>query len=246
MGEQRAGVSSSGLLRARARFDYPVLITSERRIVDGRNRRNAAAFLGISVPCRIVDASEVAEVAMSSLANRRHLPKSALAYLLAPMLKPAVAEAKARQMANLKSGKAPERSLSERSGKTVESLADELGLGRTFLFQALDLHKRFSESPKLREQFEHRIISGELGLGGAIQAIAGKLATEGKNKVTSSPKNLIEETLKSLNTRWQYWEKIKQPEREELTAKVVVSAVSWPREVCAATAAAWRKEGIIG
>ncbi|WP_043586328.1 ParB N-terminal domain-containing protein [Geminisphaera colitermitum] len=228
-------------------FDYPALITSERRIVDGRNRRNVAAFLGISLPCRIVSADEVAAIAFSSIAHRRNLTKSALAYLVFPLVKPAFDEARQRALSNLKTGSESPSPTKLETGKTIETLTDEIGINREYMRMASDIHAAFKKHPKLREQFEAALISGQSSLTAIRHAIDGKIAAnEGK---TTPDKNdapsLIVRAFTDLRNRWSRWEKIPEPKRQEVTAKVVTATAEWPREIVIATAAAWKKNGII-
>jgi hypothetical protein len=254
-------------------FDYPALVTSERRIVDGRNRRNAAAFLGIPLPCRIVDAGEVAGVAFSSLAHRRNLTKSALAYLVFPLVAPAFAEAKQRHLAYLRTGpqggsiykkmvNAQQQTINDlqtansgespaakkwQTGKTIESLTDEIGINREYMRMAKAIHAAFAKHPKLREQFEADLVAGNTTLTAVQHAVDGKTAAnEGK---TVPGKNdaptLILRAFADLGNRWTRWEKIPEGRRQDVTAKVVAASINWPHEVAVATAAAWKNAGII-
>lgn len=227
--------------------DYEVLIDSQQRVVDGRNRRNALGLLGREVRCRHVADAEAASIALSSLANRRHLTQGARAYLTAPLLQPAVEEARERRMGNLRAGfESPDSPLSRLSGKNAEDMAASLGFSRALFFQALDLHKRFAAHPELRAQFEPKVLSGELGLGSAIQAIAGKLSTEGKAKKTAPVDALLARALKSLRTRFSTgWEKLDDERKAQVTTAVATSTTDWPDEVVAATAKQWRQAGRI-
>jgi len=225
--------------------DYPVLVDSAGRVVDGRNRRNACAAAGLSVPTRVVPDNQVANTIISALGNRRHLSKGAMAYLLAPLMKPAIEESRAYRQNNLKQ-LAADSALSELSkNKTVEAMADGLGFGRTVFFQALKIHKKFAETPELKKQFEERILAGELGLSGALQAIAGKLATEDKPRVVSPADVLIVRAITDLRNRWDGYAKLPDDKRDEVKAQIAAAAVEWPADVAAATAAAWRKAGLI-
>ena len=222
--------------------DNVILLDSALRVVDGRNRRNACRAAGLLVPTRIIPDDQVIAAILSALGNRRHLTKGAMAYLLAPLLKPAVEEARTRRAANL----ATDRPLSGLSGAvTVESLADGYGFGRSLLFQALELHEKFKAKPELRTQFEERILTGELGLGGAMQAIAGKLATEDQPRNVRPPDALILRAVTDLRNRWDGFKTLSEDKRSEVAAAFVAAAPEWPAEIAAATAAAWRKAGLI-
>ncbi len=225
--------------------DYPVLVDSAGRVVDGRNRRNACRVAGVLVPTRQIEDHQVANTIVSALGNRRHVSKGAMAYLLAPLLTPAVEESRKYRAANL-ANLAADSSLSELSkNKTVEAMADGLGFGRTVFFQALKVHEKFSENPELKSQFEEKILTGELGLGGAIQAIAGKLATEDKPRVVAPPEKLLSRAVTDLRNRFEAWKTMPEEKRHEVTAEFVAAASEWPAELAAAQAAAWRKAGLI-
>lgn len=230
-------------------LDYPVLIDAEHRIVDGRNRRNALALLGRPVECRVIDAGEAASVVIASLVNRRHLSKGALAYLSAPLFEQVLAESTARRLANLKqSTLGSETALSAVSGnaaKNAGDIADTVGVGQRLFEQALDLHRRFAKNPAQRAEFEPKILSGELGLGGCIQAIAGQESTRGKEKKETGLDRLFTRAFKDLNVRFGKWGKLADEQRAEVTVALVKTTDKWPDEVVAATAAEWRKAGRI-
>lgn len=223
--------------------DYEVLIDSEHRVVDGRNRRNALQVLNQPVRCRVIVEAEVAEIALSCLVNRRNLTKGALAYLAAPLMKPAVDEARERKMAMLRRGETP--SSTESTTGTVEDLARSVGFGRDLLFHALELHKKFAAKPDLREQFEPRILSGELGLGGALQAIAGKESTEGKTKPIRQLDLLISQGFKDLGNRFRRWKQLDTTKRDAVLAQVRTEASEWPEDVAQAVALEWKQKGLI-
>jgi hypothetical protein len=223
--------------------DYDVLIDSERRVVDGRNRRNACQVLNRPVRCREIDTAEIAEIALSCLVNRRNLTKGALAYLAAPLLKPAVDQARDRRIANL--SRSSTESTIEGTPKTAEDLARSLGFGRDLLFYALDLHKKFAGKVELREQFEPKILSGELGLGAALQAIAGKESTEGKKKPIRQVDQLILQGFSDLRNRFGGWNKLGSEKRDKVLAQVCVETAEWPEDVAQAAAAQWKRKGLI-
>lgn len=226
--------------------DNAILLDSAGRVVDGRNRRNACAAAGLLVPTRQVPDDEVATIIADSLGARRHVTKGAMAYLLAPLLKPAVEEARARMAANRFAPGASGRPLSGLPGAvTVESLADGYGFGRSLLFQALDVHKRFADHPELKALYEERILTGELSLGGAIQGMSGKIATEDKPRVVAPPEKLLSRVVTDLRNRFGAWKDMPEEKRHEVAAEFAAAAPEWPADLAAATAAAWRKAGLI-
>jgi hypothetical protein len=226
-------------------LDYPVLIDAEHRIVDGRNRRNALALLGRPVECRVIDAGESASVVIASLCNRRHLSKGALAYLSAPLFEDVLSEAKERNFAMLKAGGESVAHSVRHAPKNTQEVADLVGVGARLFDQALDLHRRFTKNPAQRAEFEPKILSGELGLGGCIQAIAGQDSTKGKEKKERGLDRLFSRAFKDLNVRFGKWGKLAEEQRAEVTVALVKTTDKWPDEVVTATAAEWRKAGRI-
>lgn len=224
--------------------DNPILLDGQGRVVDGRNRRNACAAAGLAVPAKTIPDDQVVAAILSALGNRRHVTKGAMAYLLAPLLKPAVEEARARQAAALKRGESPSSTQWTTGNVTVEGLADGYGFGRTLLFQALELHKLFAEKPELRTQFEEGVLTG-MGLGGALQAIAGKLSTEGKARVVAPPEKLLFRAVTDLRNRFEAWKTMPEDKRAEVTSQFVAAAPEWPADLAVAQVKAWRAAGLI-
>ena len=225
--------------------DYPVKLDSQGRVVDGRNRRNACRAAGLPVPTQTIPDDQVVALSLDSLGARRHVSKGAMAYLLGPLLQPAVEEARARQAA-ARFGADSGSPLSGRpAAVTVESLAAGYGFGRTLLFQALELHEKFKGKPELRTQFEEKVVNGEYGLGAALQAIAGKLATEDKPRVVAPPEKLLSRVVTDLRNRFGAWKEMPEAKRHEVTAEFVAAASEWPADLAIAQAKAWRAAGLI-
>lgn len=225
-------------------LDYPVLIDSERRVIDGRNRRNVCSLLGKSVPCRLVADADAASIIVASLVNRRHLTKGAQAYLAAPLFEHVLTESKARRIANIKAG-ASDPALSAVTGRTLEDVALACGISLRLVEQAFEVIRRFAKSPEQKAQWEPEIIAGEIGLGAAIQAMAGQESTKGKAKINEKLEGLIMRGFRDLGTRFSKWGKLDDEARAELRVKVAQTTEQWPDDVVATTAAAWRKAGRI-
>lgn len=227
--------------------DYPIILDESGRVVDGRNRVRACIRAGIEAPAvRRADA-EAAEIILSALVNRRHLPKSALAYLCIPFFAPALISGRDRRLANLKIGDSSRNPIQSGSGivgKTIIQLAAEMGFSPDLYEQAVKVRKLFTdEKPRTwhdgprevtatyREWFEPKILTGEIGLGGVIQAIAGKASTEGKALERRDLPTLLRRGFSDLNTRFARWDSLAPETRRELTAELATAATEWPEDV---------------
>lgn len=207
----RAGLARSGELMP------PLLIDGEGRLLDDTSRTFwlcAKARQLKEVLVRVSD-GDVHLLIVKDLAHRRHFTKSAIAYLAAPLLNQAFAAAKEKRLKNLAN---LDSALSALSGaaepKTVDDLAEELGICRRTLFEARKVNELFCDKKQytfnvsggagdgevaectLKEWFEPRIlrapIGGEheqnrpLGLGAVIAGIA---SVREDRREMFSPKN---------------------------------------------------------
>lgn len=199
------------------------LLVSKTRVVDGRLRLRTALAAGLDeVPVQEVDEKDVTSIVLQSLLARRHYTKSALAYLGYPLLEGALAESRKRRLANLKIGDStPGKSRSSTQWtpvNTAEELAASLGVGRSFFFFAKAIHKKFSTGPKiLRETWEPKILSGEMGLGEVQQAIAGKIAAlDGDTVPKGDAQQLLFDLFKTATTRFSRWSVLNPKQRHAL------------------------------
>jgi len=207
----------------------PLKIDPEGRVLDDRSRtllRCAFRWQLKSVPVEVVENTNVPLIIISGIAHQRHLTKSAIAYLTAPLIDQAFTAAKHKRLENLANSQCFPKVSSGDSHKTAEELATEIGIGRNLLFEARKVHELFADKKTytfnqvggakdgsivectLREWFEPRIlkapIGGEheqnrpLGLGGVIAGIAS--VKEG-NKGKFDPKgaNQLELFTNGLN-----------------------------------------------
>lgn len=169
-------------------MDQPITIDPTGRVMDGRRRWMAAKRLQLDgVPVQVAPADEAHEIYLSSLVNRKHLTKSAIAYLAFPHLKPAFEAAHRRHLDCLRKGKNPNVSPSsplattEKFPSTVEAMSSLIGVERNLLFEAAKVHKAFESTTKypfelqggamdgatqeltMREYFEPRILRSPIG-----------------------------------------------------------------------------------
>jgi len=170
----------------------PVHMTPKQEITDAdsRERWRAAKALQLGKIPVVIEESETAHIAsLQALIMRRHLTKSALAYLAYPILKPALEEARARRYGVLKNSENAHISRSELNSlpglpKNIEELAELFGVNRHYVFDAKKVHEIFAKDAAYKAQMEPRIlcepIGGEheqhrpVGLGAVIAGFEGK------------------------------------------------------------------------
>lgn len=188
-----AGVGKCGVIQ-------PLLIDSQNRILDDHSRtllRCARRWQLDAVPVQVRGSEEAHLLIIHSLAHRRHLSKSAIAYLAVPLLGPAFEVARAVKLKQVVENSVVQSV--DYCPKTVEELAEELGISRALLFQAKQVHREFEIKTKyavnvkggaedgaeclmtLREYFEPKILApftgGEhedsrpIGLGALLAGI---------------------------------------------------------------------------
>ncbi len=194
----------------------PLLVT-KGRVIDGRLRLQSALALALAeVPVLEIDEKDITSVMIHSLAARKHLTKSALAYLCFPLMEAAIAESSHRRLNNLRGMMAGKEEARPGMGSTAQEQADKLGFGRGLLFRAKEIHAKFGEYGQLRSKWEPKILNGEMGLGQVQQAIAGKIAAlEGRTtpNVDSDAGRLLAEAVTSLGVRVERWPKL-TPEKQ--------------------------------
>lgn len=224
-------------------IDYPIIVDENERIMDGRNRARAAAQVSASCPAIRRSSHEASEIILSALVNRRHLPKGALAYLTAPIFTEAAEAGRNRRLSNLRVGDS--RSPIESAiGKTVDQLAAEMGFSRDLFEQARRVRqlfekpeeKTFHDGPRevkatFRAWYEPKILNGEISLGGVIQAIGGKVSTEGKTPDKRDLPTLLRRGFVDLKNRFSRWENLEPDTRRELTSEFAAEAATWPEDV---------------
>jgi hypothetical protein len=219
----RATWQESGLLD-------PIWITPDHQIVNGRHRYWYACKAKLpEVPVLVIEPHEISSLVLAGISGKNHASKGQQAYLAAPYLEQAFAEARTRRLAILSA-----------KGKCVlppvpnaEQLGARLGIGRDLLFQARRLHDLFAKSPELRELWEPKILApvDAIGLGGALSGIAGGASVAGKPKAESRNGSIYNWTdaWRSVSTAakrgWKNWS---QPQKERALEVVVQATQSLP------------------
>lgn len=189
-------------------------------LLDGRHRHRAAQQAGLDQVPVIVRAEEDAlGIIFSSITQRRHFGKGALAYLLYPVMCASAVPNGGHRKAQLI------------ESTVVLDLCVRAGFSRDLYFQAKTLHQAFDKRPDLREEYEPRILAGEIGLGACIAGLAGKEATAGNARNDRAPEQLVFDTFTDLRTRFSRWEKIEPSQRKAICHEAADTILTLPGEV---------------
>lgn len=204
-------------------IQVPLQITAADFVCDGEMRRQAAALLHLAtVPCIIVPDDQASAIAISSLTQRRHYTKSALAYLAIPLLESQIEAARQNQTAALKSGaNVPFAQLT----KTIAQMAEEIGVHRMTFTDACKVRELFLQDPEYRAQIEPRLLSGEVGLGAIIAGAAGRAATKDKARAADQPLILWDRAMKDWRNRYRFWAEF--DDAQKLEAMKSISSAIW-------------------
>lgn len=191
----------------------PILMTTKHEIVDAdsRERWRAAKALQLDrMPIMLVAEEQIVSASLNALVHRRHLTKSALAYLAFPMLKTALEEAQARAREMLKNANVSSSGAERRTAKSVVEIAANLGVCETTLKQARRVHEIFAKDANYKAQMEPRIlvepIGGEheknqpVGLGAVVAGYGGK-ANEDKARNDRNQLELFSQAVKTFCIR---------------------------------------------
>ena len=204
----RSGMKQCGLIQ-------PLLVDDHNRILDDHSRTLwlcAKKWQHKTVPVQ-VRTDDVDVLIIHSLVHRRHLSKSALAYLAEPRLQNAIKTAVHNYRQNLAKGQQIPVGSQELTGApTIAQLAESLGLSESTLDRAREVRGLFKAHSKsmdfvveggpedgsvvsctLQAWFEPKILkayaggehegSRPLGLGAVISAIQGILATKDNKRI---------------------------------------------------------------
>ena len=246
----------------RVGFTRPILIDQEERIIDDHSRnlaRVARRWQFADVPVQVRSSEDAPMLRTHSLAHVRHLSKSAIAYLAVPDLQPALDAARLRQLENLrKSPDIAEGNSVAFEAKTVEDLAEELGVSRYLLRMAIQVRKAFEDKKQytfnvqggakdgsvmectLKDWFEPRLVQayvgGEheqnrpMGLGGIL---AGITAVREGDKSKFAPKPKQTDFFGDLFTRdVRKFNALTDSRRSAALAVIQKSAAELPPEEC--------------
>lgn len=212
-------------------IDDALIVDEKNRVMSGRLRLKAALAIELpEVPIRRAASADAATIIVQSLLQRQHYSKSALAYLAFPFLAPMLEEARERQLGFLKQGdsRSAQNALRER---TAEGIALGAGISRRLFFQAAEVHKLFKKDAQWKEQFEPKILSGELSLGYAINGIAGQASTAGKSRGEVHQLELFGRTVSTLRIRFSKWDQIPAKNRTFIANEFAQAMADAPDEI---------------
>ena len=210
-------------------IDQPLIVTQTEDggetpgyyyLLDGRHRHRAARLAGLEkVEVKLRDEADALGIVFSSITQRRHFGKGALAYLLYPiMAAQAIPNGGNRKTQSIES-------------TVVLDLCVRAGFSRDLYFQAKTLHQAFEKRLDLREEYEPRILTGEIGLGACVAGLAGKEATHGGNRNDRPPEQLVFDTFTDLRNRFSRWEKIEPAQRKVICHQAADTILALPGEV---------------
>ncbi len=224
-------------------FIRPIIIDQDDQVIDDHSRSQLRAAINYQfkeVPVQVCSSDDAPMVRLHSLAHVRHLSKSAIAYLAVPDLEEAFDLARRKKLKQIKEDSVVS---SGDDLKTVDDLADELGIGRNLLFEARKVRAAFEDKKKyprtivggkqdgeetemtLREWYEPRMlrsfVGGEheqnrpMGLGGILAGIAAdKKPREDFNPKGKGQLSLFESKL-DFAGGWKYWTKLSNKDRTQ-------------------------------
>jgi hypothetical protein len=213
-------------------IDDALIVDEKNRVMGGRLRLKAALAIELpEVPIVRRSSADAATIIVQSLLQRRHHSKSALAYLAFPFFAPMLDEARARRIRILQSGGKVEHSTQNVLCCRAEDLARQAGVSRALFFQAAEVHKLFKKNAQWKEQFEPKILSGELSLGYAINGIAGQASTAGKSRGEVHQLELFGRTVSTLRIRFSKWDQIPAKNRTFIANEFADAIAEAPDEI---------------
>ncbi len=221
-------------------IDQPLIVTETDAggktpgyyyLLDGRHRMLAARQAGIEeVPVIVRPEEDAVGIVIGSLVQRRHYNKGALAYLCYPVLAAAAEIGVRNRASHLMQGTKRPKSTESTYGD-LEDVCARCGFGRDLYFQARKVHEVFERRPDLREEYEARILSGEIGLGACVAGLAGKESTEGAPRQDRGPEQLLFAAFEALSTRFSRWDRLEGSTRRAVADRAVETVLGLPEEV---------------
>jgi hypothetical protein len=198
-------------------------VDDENRVVDGRHRLWAAKQLKLAnVPCVRVARDCVATTIVSAILNRRHYTKGQRAYVVVKHLDGAFREGITRRLNSAVA-----------KGNTATQIAEQWGLSPRLVEQARTLHKKFTETPELRAEWEPKLMDEDapVGLGHAIAGIGGETSTKDKPKRTAEQIELFGEAFDVLGKRFVYWTRFDEADKAAVQPKLRHTVAAMPADL---------------
>jgi hypothetical protein len=220
----------------------PVQMTAKQEIVDAdsRERWRAARMLQMTcIPVALVPEEQAYSASLNALVHRRHLTKSAIAYLAFPMLKPALDEARHHALEMLKKGNVSPSRTECATAKSIEEIAQRMDVCERFVQEARRVHDLFAKDPAFKAQMEPRLlaepIGGEheqhrpVGLGAIIAGYAGR---NGDGIAKKGQLELFTGGFETLFKRFMYWTGFDPSARRKVMEKIRADMDKLPPEQC--------------
>jgi len=208
----------------------PLTVCSVERgvyqLLDGRHRLAAARAVGLeTVPCIERPESEAWDIVTGALVHRRHYSKSALAYILYPLIAEKIGgHGGDRKSSTLKANL--------KNSDDVDALCARFGFSYDVFDCARLTRKYFANHPRLKEEYEPKILSGEMSCAHANAAMGGELATKGqKRKLKTKFSVFITGWRSGFSALSTGWEKFDDLERGDAAAAVRATIKQLPEEL---------------
>ncbi|MES2219391.1 MAG: hypothetical protein V4587_00305 [Acidobacteriota bacterium] len=204
----------------------PLLIDDEGHLLslDDRARHRAARQLQLAeVPVSVIATDSVFAAMISSVLHRKHLSKSARAYILYPLFEKAHQEAARRYTENLKKGQQISVLHAVQDGKDgVSKLASRAGISDRLFRYAAEVHDIFRKDAEYKANLEEAILSDDpeecVALSRVVAGYGGRNATAGKNKGGREQLSLFEDVLDHQFNRFKYWGELADADRKKAWA----------------------------
>ena len=220
-------VESHGALR-------PAIINDRLEVMDddGRSLLYAATKAGLKeVPTIERPDEDAAAIVLDTLCARRHLTKSALAYLAFPLLDKAGESRQAIRIRGLKQGKKSPLLIQSTTGTSVEQIAASLGFERTYFYKAREVVHLFAAQADYKAKMEPELLSGEVSLQGVIAGWMG-IQNTGQPRRRSDQLDLFGDVFGKLRYHFQRtWASLEPERRQALVPQVRDTVAEMPPEV---------------
>ena len=215
------------------------LIVNERDEVmdlDGRDMLLAAHKAGLKdLPCIVRPDEDAASIILDTLCGRRHLSKSALAYIAFPLLEQGASARQKARIRGLNAGNAPRQATQLLSGKTVEQTAAQLGFSREYFYKARQVYHLFAQELEYKARMEPRLLTddeeAQVSLQGVLAGFTG-LQNTGKPRRQADQLDLFGSVFDKLRYHFKRtWGGMDDGKRAALVPQVRETVAEMPPEV---------------
>lgn len=215
-------------------IDQPLITDDKHQVLDGRHRLRAALIVKLDVvPCLIRTAQDAGNIIRAAIFQRRHYSKCALAWQALPYVIASTNFGKAKWAAKAASAWKSELPSTWHDGLTQENMADQLGLSRETLRQAMACGELFASRPETRDEFLPKLLAGEASFWNILSAVAGRDATKGKERpgLAASQLELFDSTWSHLKRGASAWKRFDDSQKEVVMQQFRATAAALPQEL---------------